>query len=166
MFDHKPAEAEIEARFWKDLKSAPFVMLGLVGARDGHTQPMTAQFERDHGPLYFFTATDNGLVKSLQDSSQRAIATYSAKGHDLFASIHGALAVETDNGVIDRLWNPQVAAWFEGGRNDPKLCLLRLDTEKAELWLGASSIGAAITRLLGRDPKQDYKGKTAEVNLS
>ena len=128
MFDHKPAEAEIEARFWKDLKSAPFVMLGLVGARDGHTQPMTAQFERDHGPLYFFTATDNG--------------------------------------VIDRLWNPQVAAWFEGGRNDPKLCLLRLDTEKAELWLGASSIGAAITRLLGRDPKQDYKGKTAEVNLS
>ena len=29
-----------------------------------------------------------------------------------------------------------------------------------------SSIGAAITRLFGRDPKADYKDKVAEVNLS
>jgi general stress protein 26 len=160
-----PTDAEIEARFWKDLKSAPFVMLGLVDARDGHTQPMTAQFEGESGPLYFFLTKDNGLITAMEGSSARAIATYTAKGHDLFASIHGTLSVTTDQATIDRLWNPQVEAWFEGGRNDPKLTLLKLDTDRAELWKSGNSIGAAFTRLLGRDPKQDYKDNIAEVAL-
>ncbi|MDB5687610.1 MAG: ral stress protein [Rhizorhabdus sp.] len=157
--------AEIEAQFWKDLKSAPFVMLGLVDARDGHTQPMTAQFENNGGPLYFFTTKDNGLIAALKESSQRAIATYTGKGHDLFASIHGTLSLDNDNATIDRLWNPHVEAWFEGGRNDPRVALLRLDTEKAEMWLGGSTIGAVLTRLFGKDPKSSYKDNMADVAL-
>jgi len=158
-------EQEIEARFWKELKASPFVMLGLQGDRDGHTQPMTAQFDGEGGPLYFFTTQDNGLVKGLERTSQRAIATFTAKGHDLFASVHGALNEDKDRGTIDRLWNAHVEAWYEGGRNDPRICLLRLDTEKAHLWRGGNSIGAMITRLFGRDPKEAYQGKTAEVAL-
>ena len=50
-------------------------------------------------------------------------------------------------------------------RDDPKLALLRLDTEKAEIWLGGSSFGAAITRLFGKDPKASYKDNIAEVAL-
>jgi general stress protein 26 len=142
-------DAEIEARFWKDLKASPFVMLGLDGARDGHTQPMTAQFEGTHGPLWFFATKDNSLTLALKESS-RAIATFTGKGHDLFASIHGTLSLDTDKATIDRLWNPQAAAWYEGGKDDPKLALLRLDTDRAQIWLGGSSIGAAIQRLLGR----------------
>lgn len=158
-------DAQIEARFWKELKASPFVMLGLDGARDGHTQPMTAQIEGDEGgPVWFFTTKDNGLVKALA-SSDRAIATFTGKGHDLFASIHGSIAVDNDPATIDRLWNPHVEAWYEGGKRDPKLCLLRFDTERAQIWLGGSSIGAALTRLLGKDPKADYKDKVAEVTL-
>ena len=159
-----PDDAQIEARFWKDLKSAPFVMLGLDGARDGQTQPMTAQFEGESGPLYFFSTKDNGLVQAL-GQSHRAIATYTGKGHDLFASIHGTLALDNDRATIDRLWNPHVEAWYEGGKDDPKLALLRLDTESAKLWLGGSSIGAMITRLFGADPKASYKDNIAEVAL-
>jgi general stress protein 26 len=159
-----PSNADIEARFWKALKSSPFVMLGLDGARDGHVQPMTAKFEGDHGPLWFFAAKDNGIIAAL-GQSHRAIATYADKGHDLFASIHGSLSVHTDRATIDRLWDSHVEAWFEGGRDDPKIALLRLDTEKAEIWLGTSSIGAGIKRLLGQDPKEGYKDKVAEVVL-
>ncbi|PZU11072.1 pyridoxamine 5'-phosphate oxidase family protein [Sphingomonas sp.] len=158
-------DAKIEARFWKELKASPFLMLGLDGVRDGHTQPMTAQFDGEgSGPLFFFTTADNGLVMSLGTSS-RAIATFTGKGHDLFASIHGNLSVDNDPATIDRLWNPHVAAWFEGGRNDPRIALLRLDTERASLWLGGSALGAVMTQLFGRDPKEDYKGKMAEVAL-
>jgi general stress protein 26 len=63
------------------------------------------------------------------------------------------------------LWNRYVAAWYEGGKTDPKLALLRLDPEKAEIWLDASSIVAGIKMLLGVDPKQDYKDKVATVSL-
>lgn len=159
-----PTDAEIRDKFWKALKSDMTVMLGLAGARDGHTQPMTAQIENDEGgPLWFFCATDNSIIQAL-GASHRAIATFADKGHGLFASISGELSVDTDRAVVDRLWNPFVAAWFEG-KDDPKLALLRLDPESAKIWLNATAMGAAIEWLLRRDPKETYQEKVAEVSL-
>jgi general stress protein 26 len=157
-------DAAIESKFWKELKGSPFVMLGLHGARDGHTQPMAAKFEDDQGPIWFFTTKDNTLVQAMAEA-HRAIATYTSKGHDVFASIHGTLVVDNDPATIDRLWDGHTESWFDGGKDDPRLCLIRLDTDKAELWLGGSSFGAAVTRLLGKDPKETYKDNIAKVTL-
>ncbi len=160
---------ELEAKFWKSLKSDMTMMVGLDGVEDGHARPMTAQVEGESAPIWFFTSTENGIVKKLghgnSGKGDRAIATFASKGHDLFATVHGTLAVDNDRAVIDRLWNRFVAAWYEGGKNDPKLVLLRLDAEKAEIWLDASSLLAGIKMLFGADPKQDYKDKTARVDL-
>jgi len=153
-----------EERFWKALKSDRTMMLGLDGVEDGHARPMTGQFEEEGGPIWFFTSKENTLVEKL-DPGSRAIATFVSKGHDLFATVHGALALDTDRAVIDRLWNPFVAAWFEGGKDDPKLALIRLDAERAEIWLDGSSLVAGVKALLGRDPKKDYRDKVAEVEL-
>lgn len=160
-----PTPKELEAKFWKALQSDMTVMLGLDGAEDGHTRPMAAQTEGDHGPIWFFTSTDNALAQALKASSGRAIATFASKGHELFATIHGSLSIDHDKAVVDRLWNRYVAAWYEGGKDDPKLVLLRLDPEKAEIWEDASSLIAGIKMLLGIDPKVSYEGKVAEVPL-
>lgn len=156
---------ELEQKFWKALKGDRTVMLGLDGEEDGHVRPMTAQIEGDAGgPIWFFTAIDNQLAQKA-GTGKRGIAAFASKGHDLFATVHGTLRVDKDRAVIDRLWNPFVAAWYEGGKDDPKLTLLRLDPEKAEIWLNASSIVAGVKVLLGIDPKKDYKDKVAEVDL-
>lgn len=157
-------DAKIEARFWKDLKSSPVMMLGIAEARDGHGQPMTAMFEDDHGPIWFFTASDTGLARSVSQS-ERAMAHFSSKGHDLFATLHGTLSLERDDAVIDRFWNSHIAQWYEGGRTDPKLRVLRLDAESATIWLNESNFTAGIQRLFGKDPKVAYKDKVAEVAL-
>ncbi len=68
--------------------------------------------------------------------------------------------------MLERLWNPYIAAWFEGGKDDPKLALLRFDAERAEIWLDERSFFAGVKMLLGSDPKQDYKDKVAEVSLN
>src|SRR5687767_10224732 len=160
---HTPQE--LEAKFWKALSSDMTMMLGLDGAEDGHTRPMTAQFEDDRSPIWFFTATDNALVQAVGASGGRAVATFASKGHDLFATVHGTLSLDNDKATIDRLWNPFVAAWFEGGKQDPKLALLRLDAERAEIWLDDSSFLAGIKMLLGADPKEEYRDQVAEVRL-
>ena len=121
------------------LKSDRTLMLGLDGVADGHARPMTAQFENDRSTIWFFASTDNVLAKSLP-SGDRAIATFASKGHDLFATLHGALSLDNDRATIGRFWNRYVAAWFEGGKDDPKLSLLRLDAEHAEIWLDESSL--------------------------
>jgi general stress protein 26 len=159
-----PTPQELEEKFWKALQSDMTLMLGLNGVEDGHARPMTAQVPDAPGPIWFFTSRDNAIVQNLR-AGDRAIATFASKGHDLFATIHGRLYVDNDRATIDRLWNRFVAAWFEGGKDDPKLALLRLDPERAEIWEDASSLFSGLKLLLGIDPKEDYKDKVAKVAL-
>jgi general stress protein 26 len=156
-------QEKLEHRFWKALRSDRTVMLGVDGVEDGHSRPMTALVEGESGPIWFFTGMPNAVVDHLAQS-RRAIAAFSSKGHDLFASIQGSLSVDNDRAVIDRLWNPFIAAWFEG-KDDPKLVLLRFDPEHAEVWLNESNLLAGVKLLFGADPKKDYQDKVADVDL-
>ena len=155
---------ELEEKFWKALEDDRTVMLGLDGQEDGHARPMTALGEERQSPIWFFTSADNVLVQQLGEGSGRAIAGFAAKGHDLFASIRGSLRVDTDRAVVERLWNPFVAAWYDG-KDDPKLRLLRLDAEDAEVWVDANSMVAGVKMLFGMDPKKDVGDKVGQVNL-
>jgi general stress protein 26 len=161
-----PEPREIEDKFWKALKSDMTGMLGLVGAEDGHAQPMTAQIgDRDgRGPIWFFTAKDNDLVQAMGQGG-RAMLQFVSKGHDIFGSLQGELVPDNDPATIDRLWNRFVAAWFEGGRDDPKLQLIRFDPESAQFWLNGNSLVAGVKMLIGVDPKKDYKDHVAEVEM-
>ena len=159
---------EFEATFWKSLKGDRTVMLGLSGIEEGHSQPMTAQLLEEHeergGPVWFFTANDTDLARSL-GQGHRAQFHFSSKGHDLFAAVHGTLTPCNDRATIDRLWNRFVAAWFEGGKDDPRLQLLRFEPDRAQIWLNENSALAGVKILLGRDPKAEYQGKVADVRL-
>ena len=161
-------EAEIEAKFWKALRGDRVAMLGLVGVEEGHSQPMSAQLLDEHqehgGPIWFFTSKETDLARAL-GQSHRAQMHFSSKGHELFAAVHGTLTPSDDRGTIDRLWNRFVAAWFEGGKDDPKLQLLRFEPDRAQVWLNENSAIAGIAILLGRDPKEQYRRKIANVNL-
>lgn len=181
-----PSPQEFATKLWQALKSDRTVMLGLAGHgggsadEDGHTRPMTAQIDDGapdgpthdgpildgQGPIWFFTSIDNLMVAKLRDGAQPATAAFASKGHDLFACIHGDLRIDTDRAVVDRLWNSHIAAWYEGGKTDPKLVLLRFDPDHAEVWEDASSIVAGIKTALGiGDPKQDYRDKKASIAL-
>lgn len=157
-----PTPQELEAKFWKALKSDMTMMIGLDGVEDGHARPMTAQVEGERGPIWFFTSKDTAIAQHLGRGA-RAIATFASKGHDIFATVHGGLSLDTDRANIERLWNRYVDAWFEGGKDDPKVALLRFDAEHAEIWEDASSIIAGIKLMLGADPKEDYRDKVAKV---
>jgi len=125
---------EMKEKFWDALEDSPFVMLGLAGVDEAHTQPMTAQFDDDlPNRIYFYTNRQNRLIAALAQS-HRAVFAYSAKGHDLFASVHGTLEVDNDPAVIDKFWSPVVSAWYEKGKEDPDLVLLRFDLGEAQIW--------------------------------
>ena len=156
-----PTPQELEAKF-KSLGSDRTMMLGLDGVDDGRPADDCAIRKRS-SPIYF-TVKDNELVKH-SAAAIEAIATFASKDHEVFATVHGQLSLDMDRATIDRLWNRFVAAWYEGGKDDPKLALLRLDAEQAQIWLNDSSLFAGVKLLLGVDPKKDYKKKVAEVSL-
>ena len=160
------SDVEITASFWKHLRSDRTVMLGLEASASSSLCPMTAQLngDADEGPIWFFSATDTGIVQGLT-SEDMAIFTFASKGFDVFATVHGHMTLSTDRATIDRLWNPWVAAWYEGGKDDPKLALMRFDPAKAEIWRSGSGLLAGLKLLFGSDPKADFEGNVAKVSL-
>jgi general stress protein 26 len=129
---------------------------------------MTVLFEdqdREAGLLWIFTANDHDLTRAMGQTN-RAMASYAAKGHGLFASLRGTLQIVNDEATIDRLWNPIVAEWYEG-KDDPKLALVRFDVEDAKIWLSdvQGFLKPAFNKLFGRKPEAGMKEKVAEVSL-
>jgi len=161
-------DREIEDQFWGALEDSPFVMLGLAEARGSAMQPMTARIDdedRERGCVWFFSAKDHDLTRALGEQD-RAVASFAAKGHDLFASLRGRLVLDNRRSEIERLWNAIVAEWYEG-KDDPKLALLRFDLDDAKIW--QSDIGGflkpAINKLFGRKPEAGMEDKVAEVSF-
>ena len=176
MFGKEAApEVELKRLFWRELSSSPFMMLGLQGVEDSRTRPMTAQIDvpegcdkDDGGQLYFFASRSEHLVTGMGQRHD-AVATYASKGHDLFAHVHGTLALDQDRAVIDRLWNPILASWYKDGKDDPDLALIRFDTDSATIWkaeTGATLKAAALKALFDIDPGKEHQSDNrAEVEL-
>jgi general stress protein 26 len=159
-------DADITAAFWSHLRSDRTVMLGLEDSAPTSLRPMTAQCDgdADHGPIWFFTRTDTALVRQAR-AEDLAIFTFVSKGHEIFATVHGHMTQVTDRAVIDRLWSPSVAAWYEGGRDDPALALMRFDPARAEIWRDGSSLLDGLKLLFGADPQADAAENRARVSL-
>jgi general stress protein 26 len=151
---------DIRKDFWKALDASPYVMVGQTGEREHHV-PMSAQLDKDaDSAFWFFTATDNRLA-----GGGPAMAQFASKGHDLFACISGTLRREEDPAVLDRLWNNGVAAFYPGGKSDPKLLLLRFDLDDAEIWTADPGIKGMFKLATGMSMKRGDLGEHAKVTL-
>ena len=153
------ADNNIAETFLSKLKSSPFVMLGLTGNGE-HSEPLTAQIDDDKpNTLYFFVAKDNRAARGGD-----AMAQFVSKGHDFFACLHGRIALDNDQGEIDKLWSKEVEAWFPGGRDDPSLALLRFDVDSAELWESDISLSGRVKMLFGGKIDPSEEGSHAVVD--
>jgi general stress protein 26 len=155
--------ADLEKSFWKHLKSDRIVMLSTKGAAP---RPMAAQLD-DTAHIWFFTGAETDLFESLGEGAAAAPAllTFQAKGQDLWASVMGQLSHHADPAKIDELWNPAAASWFNDGRDDPTLRLVRFDPGQAEIWEDASTLVAGFKSLLGQDLKREYADHKAELRM-
>lgn len=154
------SDDQVKQDMWKAMADSPFVMIGLEG--DGrHSEPMTAQLDPDaNGAFWFYTKRDNRIAPG-----GRAMAQFVSKGHGLYACIAGTLTRETDPAVVDRYWNKQVEAWFDGGRDDPDLLMLRFDLDDAEIWEEDTSISGKFKMLTGQTIRPSEAGSHAAVAL-
>lgn len=153
---------ELQKKLWKTLDAERTVMLGIPGVDAGAPRPMTAQVEADHGPVWFFAGRPNSLADLADGRAAQMLVV--SKGHDLFATVNGSLSLHNDAATIERLWNPFIAAWFDG-KDDPKLALLRFDPRDAEVWKNENNLLAGIKMLIGVDPKKDYADNQAHIDL-
>ena len=149
---------ELKEKFWKKLSDSPFLMLQL-DADPESAAPMTAQLDKDaHHAIWFFTSKDSHFA-----AMGPATATYSGKGHDLYARFAGTLMQETDTARKDTLWNNFVEAWFPEGKDSA--LLLRMELGEAAIWSGEMGAINTAKMMLGINVRDDMKGGYAQVAL-
>lgn len=153
-------EQEVRDRMWKKMAGSPFLMVRLDNS-DDHAEPMTAQLDEDaNSAFWFYTSKDNRIAPG-----GPAMAQYVSKDHKIFACIRGTLRQESDPAVIDRYWNNAVEAWFEHGRQDPDLLMMRFDLEDAEIWEGDESLTGKFKMLTGATIQPSEAGRHVEAQL-
>jgi general stress protein 26 len=112
-------------------------MLGLTGGAEGF-RPMTHFADADSGLIWFISSTDTLFVQSL-GMGEDADYVVISQDHDVHVSLRGKLYHLHNDAKLDELWSPLVSAWFEGGRDDPKIALLRFDPEVGDVWASSTS---------------------------
>ena len=87
--------------------------------------------ENFQGTLWFLTPDPSPKTEDVRAHHEVNVAVADAKG---YLSLSGTATIERDQAKIDELWNPFAEAWFEQGREDPTVALLRVDVATAEYW--------------------------------
>ena len=98
-----------------------------------HGQPMAPHADRDAGVLWFITSRQSDLARAVTTGCP-AHFTFIGKKHDYYASMEGTLTQVEDQQKLDEIWSAIAAAWFDKGRDDPDVTLLRLDMAEAAIW--------------------------------
>ncbi len=100
---------------------------------EGHlvSRPMAVKEREFDGDLWFFTEDPSHKTDEIRSNPQVNVALESGKG---WVSLAGRAQVVKDAAKIDELWDTGAQAWFEEGRGDPKVALLKVTAHTAEYW--------------------------------
>jgi len=167
MSDTSLSPADAEQAFWDHLKTSNTGMLG-IDQPGYHSQPMTAFREAETGTIWFFTLDTTDLARDAALPDQQAMFTYGSKDQEVWACIHGTLSTEHNPEIVDRYWNPVLAAWYPNGKDDPHLTLLRFDADDGQIWVskvGPIRFGFEIAKANLTKSRPDVGG-AAKVDLS
>jgi len=98
-----------------------------------HVIPMRVQDTDYDGDLWFFSSSES--THNAQILEDPRVQLVFANTPDMeFLTVFGAASISTDREQIDRLWDTMVGAWFEGGKDDPNVTLIRVQPSTAHYW--------------------------------
>jgi general stress protein 26 len=95
------------------------------------SRPLAVLDREFDGTVWFFTQDPSPKTDDVAADPHVNVAY--ADGASV-VSLAGTATVDRDQARIDEFWNPWAEAWFEGGRQDPTVALLRVQATSAEYW--------------------------------
>jgi len=120
------------------IKDIDFCMLTTIDSGMLRSRPMSTQNDDFNGVLWFLTSTDSHKMSEIE-ANNRVNVSYAEPKSNRFISVSGTASISKDQGLIDKFWSPIHKAWFPEGKDDPRLCLLKVQVDQAEYWDASSS---------------------------
>jgi general stress protein 26 len=124
--------------FWNRLENVTAGMLTLGAAR---AVPMSHYVDREADALWFISAQGTSAVKALATGPAPAQYQIASGDGQIYARIDGEASLSSDSAKLDEIWNAVADSWFEDGRRDDDVRLIRVALTEAEVWTTPGKIG-------------------------
>jgi general stress protein 26 len=120
---------------------------------------------------------DGPTIRILLDSAEQWVAgvkggdpvwvTMSDNRTNTWVSLDGRLSLSTDRALIDELWNPFAAAYFEQGRDTPSIAVLTIDSREGRYWSTTSGrLGSLISMVRAAVGHPESSGEHGDLDLT
>ncbi len=96
-------------------------------------RPMSVLQVDDEGNLWFMSMKDSTKNKEIEADPFTHLFFQVSK-HSGFLDIYGISEISTDKAKIDELWKPLLKVWFQDGKDDEKITLLKVTPTKVYYW--------------------------------
>lgn len=98
-----------------------------------NSRPMAVQQVDDQGNIWFISSSEsNKNFEILEDDRVQLFFSKIADSH--YLSVFGNATIYKDQEKIEKLWNPIAKAWFEEGKKDPKVTVIKVSPSDAYYW--------------------------------
>lgn len=139
----------------KDINICMMVTQGVDGRLC--SRPMAVQKPDKDGTLWFLTSLSSPKIGEIA-VNPGVLLSYAEPGKNNYVSIWGDATVVNDRAKIHELWSEMFVTWWPKGKDDPDICLIKVDPESAEYWDSPSSafvvaFGYAKAKMTGKPEK-------------
>lgn len=108
--------------FCTDLDQQPF-----------STRPMAVREVDDEGNVWFISSASSHKNAEIKEDENVQLV-FSNPSSSQFLSLYGKATIYRDQEKIKELWTPIANAWFEEGKKDPNVTVLKVDPSQAYYW--------------------------------
>lgn len=98
-----------------------------------NARPMSLQECDQDGNLWFISGSDSNKNFEIKDDN-RVQLYFMNNGSSEYLSIFGKAYIYTDKNTIENKWSPFANAWFEEGKDDPKVTIIRVTPDETYYW--------------------------------
>ena len=103
------------------------------GTKHVHAVPMSTQEVEEEGNIWFLFSSESETHQHLQEDKTICLLYSDVRNYN-FLSIHGAGEISQDKVRIEKYWNKMMDGWFEKGKEDPTIRVLKIIPQEAHYW--------------------------------
>lgn len=97
------------------------------------TRPMTAINVCDQGNIWFFSKKNSEKNQAIE-ADNKVQLFFSHPGKNRYLIVNGEAEIIFDKAKIDQLWTPVAKIWFEQGKDDPDISIIKVTPATAYYW--------------------------------
>lgn len=96
-------------------------------------RPMSTQQVDDQGNFWYLSSKESHKNQEIQQDPYVQLL-FNTSAHSGFLTIYGRAEISFDKKKIEELWEPIVKTWFQGGKDDPDISVIKVTPEEGYYW--------------------------------